>query len=518
MTRLASYSLPQSKVPFPHSSVSKTVQTKNIGRLRLNWFVMGAAFGAVVSFMMQQLGASFATWETSPQPGAIIELDTEPQPLTPIDELAQLDASDAVSVEQALSVEDSSAVSAPSDEVADIPAIPEILAEMTVTAEADEREPNSPQHIIHRLKRGDTLATILTDHQVPYSEAHKAVQAMRKAYNPRNLRPGHELNLELHPHTEDDSLYQLSSMRIDLNGIESVMLTRLEEGGFAAEKVKAELQPALTLAGGTITNSLFETGSANGIPNGVLAELVKAYSYDVDFQREIHRGDQVEVLFDRMLTEDGDEAGYGDIHYAQLKLRGEPIRIFRYQDKDGVVGFYDENGESIVKALLKTPVDGARISSGYGMRRHPVLGYNKMHKGTDFAAPTGTPIFAAGDGVVERQGWVGGYGNYIKIRHNDTYSTAYGHMHRFGKGMKKGARVKQGQIIGYVGSTGRSTGPHLHYEVHKHGRQVNPMAERFKAGRTLKGKELAQFKDKVVKIEQQVASMPRHSTTVASSH
>jgi murein DD-endopeptidase MepM/ murein hydrolase activator NlpD len=199
-------------------------------------------------------------------------------------------------------------------------------------------------------------------------------------------------------------------------------------------------------------------------------------------------------MFDEYRDEDGQMAKTGNISVAEMVLSGQKIRLYRYKAKDGFVDYYSATGQSVRKALLRTPIDGARISSGFGRRRHPILGYTRMHKGLDFAARRGTPIYAAGDGVVDFAGRNGGYGKYVRIRHTGIYKTAYAHMHRYGKGVRTGRRVRQGQIIGYVGSTGRSTGPHLHYEVHKNGRQVNPRSIKLPSGRTLKGRELTAFK------------------------
>lgn len=498
MTKLAATAYP---LNFHYSqptirSNARPVSAKRLNGVRLNWFIIGALFGIILSFLLN-IGVKHALDVAT---NKLLTSETTVASL-----LAPADESDLPPVP----------VIDPLDAFNDIPfpiesaELSEETAQEIETAKA--HRPTAPKMIQHTMKRGDALLNLLTSQAIDYQEAHQVIQTLKKTYNPRNLRPGHDISMTVAPSDENPDRMVLADLAIELNAIDRVELTRSEDG-FVAKKTQKPLSKELTLAGGTITNSLFETGYDNGIPDGVLAELVQAYSYDVDFQREIQRGDQMEVLFEKQVTNEGEAVGYGDILYATLKLRGKPLNIYRYQDS-----YYDENGESIIKALLKTPVNGARISSGYGKRRHPILGYTKMHKGTDFAAPTGTPIYAAGEGTVVFKGRKGGYGNYIKIKHNDTYSTAYAHMHRYGKGIRKGHKVKQGQIIGYVGSTGRSTGPHLHYEVIKHGRQVNPMKEKFKTGKVLKGKELAAFKKSMTKIKQQVASMPRSQTTVASS-
>ncbi len=217
----------------------------------------------------------------------------------------------------------------------------------------------------------------------------------------------------------------------------------------------------------------------------------------------------MDVLFERFETKDGEVAGHGDVIFADLDLGDRDLRIYRYVDKNGNVDYYNEKGESVRKALPKTPINGAQITSGYGMRNHPILGYSKMHRGVDFGAPTGTPIYAAGDGVVEFVGQKGGYGNYLRIKHNNKYASAYAHISRFASGVAPGHRVKQGQIIAYVGSTGMATGPHLHYEILVNNEQVNPSNVKFKTGNVLGGKELVAFRKNMHHIEHPARSTAR---------
>jgi murein DD-endopeptidase MepM/ murein hydrolase activator NlpD len=266
------------------------------------------------------------------------------------------------------------------------------------------------------------------------------------------------------------------------------------ETGYKAQAIARPLTRVTAHAAGHIDSSLYVAGVEAGLSQSTLADLIHIFSFDVDFQRDIRRGDQFALMFDEYRDEDGQMAKTGNISVAEMVLSGQKIRLYRYKAKDGFVDYYSASGQSVRKALLRTPIDGARISSGFGRRRHPILGYTRMHKGLDFAARRGTPIYAAGDGVVDFAGRNGGYGKYVRIRHTGTYKTAYAHMHRYGKGVRTGRRVRQGQIIGYVGSTGRSTGPHLHYEVHKNGRQVNPRSIKLPSGRKLKGRELTAFK------------------------
>ncbi|MCI5050597.1 MAG: peptidoglycan DD-metalloendopeptidase family protein [Rickettsiales bacterium] len=453
---------------------------KRVNGVRFSWFVIGSLFGLGMSFLMNLFVSNvvFPKYQ---------DLITEQQDTKQVADLDPLTFTE----------EDQK----PLDE--------------TVAVPAEPAKPAFPRDVTMRVEKGDTLLNMLVREEVDYDEAVDVIGALKKTYDPRQMRIGQKIAVTLNAHAEATGKATVDTLSIRLSKLESVQLERLPGGAFFVENQVKEQKPHLTYAGGIIDSSLFQTGYENDVPNGVLAQLMNAYSYDVDLQREIRQGDKMEVLFERMMTEDGDEAGYGKVYYAMLKLRNDEKKIYRFEDKKGHVGFYDINGESVIKALLKTPVNGARISSGYGKRRHPILGYTKMHKGVDFAAPTGTPIYAAGDGVVKYRGRKGGYGNYVSIRHNSKYTTAYAHMKGFARGIKNGARVKQGQVIGYVGSTGRSTGPHLHYEVHKYGSQVNPRKERFKTGRILKGTELANFKKEVNRINGRVAALSKETTKVA---
>ena len=244
--------------------------------------------------------------------------------------------------------------------------------------------------------------------------------------------------------------------------------------------------------------------SANDIPDPALAEYIRVMGFSVDFQREIRRGDAFELLYEQQIDQiTGDVIGT-ELHYAGLMLSGKQLGFYRYDHDGSRVGWYDRDGNSAARTLIRTPISGARLSSSYGMRKHPISGYNKMHKGVDFAAPSGTPIIAAGSGVITKSGWLGAYGRYVSIRHNGTYSTAYAHMSRIARGITPGARVEQGQIIGYVGSSGRSTGPHLHYEILVNNRKVNPLTVSLPTGEKIPPELLAPFKKRVELVEAEV--------------
>ncbi|MBY0406763.1 MAG: peptidoglycan DD-metalloendopeptidase family protein [Rickettsiales bacterium] len=390
-------------------------------------------------------------------------------------------------------------MAAPQTAAAPAPAAPAALASLAPAAQQDVY----PLILDLKVSDGDTLMNILTDTGVSYNEAHQAVESLRKLYNPKNLDIGQSVSVTL---AKSGNEPVISSLSVPMSNVASVQVTRKGDGVFAAKEIKAQLFQESARAGGEITSSLYETGINSGIPANILGELISAYSYDVDFQRDIHSGDRIDVLFERLQTKEGTVAENGNVLFAELTLSGKPIRIYRFADKAGNVDFYNEKGESIRKALLRTPINGAKITSGFGMRSHPILGYSKMHRGVDFGAPTGTPIYAAGDGIVSFSGKKGGYGNYLSIKHDKKYASAYAHISRFASGIAPGKKVKQGQIVAYVGSTGHSTGPHLHYEILVNNTQVNPAGIKFKTGNVLGGKELAAFKKNVAYIQAQLAS------------
>ena len=270
---------------------------------------------------------------------------------------------------------------------------------------------------------------------------------------------------------------------------------------FEYEIRQIELFEEKIFISGEITTSLYEAMKKAGLSELIITEIIRIYSFDVDFQRDIYEGDYFEALFTRRKNDQGKTVQIEDPEYLVLSSRGTPLIYYLYSN-DEFSEYFDENGKGMTKSLMKTPINGARLSSNYGMRKHPILGYNKMHKGVDFAAPTGTPIFAAGNGVVEFAGKNGSYGNYIRIRHDSTYKTAYAHLNGFKKGVYGGVRVKQGDVIGFVGSTGRSTGPHLHYEIIVNGKQVNPSTLKLPSGRKLNDQQLGELK-KLVDLKNQ---------------
>ncbi|WP_254870273.1 M23 family metallopeptidase [Thalassospira sp. HF15] len=365
------------------------------------------------------------------------------------------------------------------------------------------------------LEKGSNLMATLTATGLERTSAYNAIEALRDVFNPRKLRAGQEFDLVYAADPQDDfELLDLMSFQPDPETIVSVSRT---DEGYQASSDKIELTAARNVASGTIEQSLFLAAERNGVPIPVLMDLIELYSYEVDFQRDIQPGDSFEVMYQELTNDAGERVRFGDVLYASMTLSGHEVRLYSYTDSNGETDFYNQKGESYRRALMRTPINGARLSSGYGKRKHPILGYTKMHKGIDFAAPTGTPIFAAGNGTIAKIGRNGGYGNYILIRHNDSYDTAYAHMKGFAKGLRQGSRVKQGDVIGYVGTTGRSTGPHLHYEILKNHVQVNPIRVKMPSGKTLKGDELDRFLADSDVLRQQYAELSIGNRKIASA-
>lgn len=355
--------------------------------------------------------------------------------------------------------------------------------------------PPPPPEIIKTVKAGagDTFMKLLVKAGADRSSAHSAIGAMRKTYHPRYLKRGQKIAVTLQPISWGMKTGEFIGYHFDPTVEESIKVSRLENGRFTVQKTKRILHRKDVRISGSIQSSLYVSASKAGLRASTLADLIRLLSWDVDFQRDIQKNDKFDVMVERLHQQNGDFARWGKILYAELVLSGKPVRLYRYESKNHGVEYFDEKGRSAQKALMKTPINGARLSSRFGRRRHPILGFTRMHRGVDFAAPRGTPIYAAGNGTVTYAGRKGGYGNYIRIRHNGRYSTAYAHLKGIKRGVRKGRRVTQGQVIGYVGSTGRSTGPHLHYEVHVNGRQANPLKLRLPSGRKLKGNELKRF-------------------------
>ena len=339
-----------------------------------------------------------------------------------------------------------------------------------------------------KVKSGDTLEKILKKSGFQNKEITEVIKETKKIFNPKNLIIGKEITIKY----EDKDKKYINSIFIPLEFNKNFYLEKIDEK-FIAEITSKKTQKRLVKKNGFITDSLYLSGLRAGIDKKAINEMIAIFSFSVDFQRDILRNDNFEIFYEEeFIKYDKSNKNLGKILYASLELQSlGSLKLFRFDSDNGKIEYFDENGKSAKKLLMKTPVDGARLSSGFGMRKHPILGYNVKHRGVDFAAPKGTPIYAAGDGIIEKKGWNGAYGKYIRIRHANNFKTAYAHLSKFNK--TPGGRVKQRQIIGYVGSTGRSTGPHLHFEILKNNIRINPQKLKLPSGRKLKGEELQRF-------------------------
>ncbi|MDA7838229.1 peptidoglycan DD-metalloendopeptidase family protein [Candidatus Pelagibacter sp.] len=353
------------------------------------------------------------------------------------------------------------------------------------------------KNIDHKISSGETFDKILNNYSIPNEEIAKIKKKLNSDYDIDNLKP----NLEIKITIDQSNNKKITSFLFPVSRIEKIQLTKnLDSNLFEKKIIITNLNKRIVFKEGKITQSLYKTAIDLNVQPNVIIEFARIYGFQIDFQRDIRKNDNFQIMYEVFEDDDGRVFETGNIIFADLKLSGKNNALY-YFEKKGSEGHYDENGKSVEKALMKTPINGARLSSAFGMRKHPIDGFNKMHRGTDFAAPMGTPIMASGSGLITRARWCGGGGNCIKIKHNSTYETIYAHMKNFARGIKEGIRVKQGQIIGYVGSTGKSTGPHLHYEVVVNGKKVNSQRLKLPSGKTLKGKERKIFEVEKIKLD-----------------
>ena len=349
--------------------------------------------------------------------------------------------------------------------------------------------------ISHKIQAGETFNNILEEYNLNKDDISILNTKISKKVNLNKLNTNQKIYFIL-----DQTNNSVKEFVFQISSKERIILTRdIEKGKFNQEIILTQLKKKIEYSENIILQSLYRSASAKKIPSSVIIEFARIYGFQVDFQRDVRKKDKFQIMYEVFVDENKKIIETGNILFANLILSGEDNSLY-YFDKKESLGHYDKNGKSIQKALMKTPINGARLSSPYGMRKHPIDGFNKMHRGTDFAAPMGTPIMASGSGVIKKAGWCGGGGNCIVIKHNSTYKTIYAHMSKFAKGIRSGVRVKQGQTIGYVGSTGKSTGPHLHYEVLINGKRVNSQTLKLPSGKTLKGEERKLFETKKIKL------------------
>lgn len=343
------------------------------------------------------------------------------------------------------------------------------------------------------IKEGYSLVQLLKSIGINDNDAQLATEELSNVYDPYAIGPGQKVKVTFEILDTEGKDINFSAMEISISKSQKIQVTKLENNLFFAHIFVSKTQPKLVYIHATVGATLFSAAMHAGLSHEMFNELIKAYSFDVDFQRDVVRGNELEVLYEALYDDDGKLISNGDILYTSLKINRGRFTIYRYTTPDGKYDYYTEDGNSVQKSLLRTPVNGARISSGYGNRRHPIMGFTKMHKGVDFAAPKGTPVYAAGDGTILEIRRKGSYGKYINIFHSGSYSTIYAHLSGFATHLRRGSKVRQGQIIGYVGSTGRSTGPHLHYEVIQNGKHINPLTINSDTGKRLSGTEQELF-------------------------
>ncbi|MDC1140163.1 M23 family metallopeptidase [Candidatus Pelagibacter sp.] len=351
--------------------------------------------------------------------------------------------------------------------------------------------------IDHKITSGETFDKILNKYSIPNEKILEIKKNLDSDYNLNNLKTNLNIKLTI----DQSNNKKINSFLFPVSRTKKIQLTRnLETDVFEKKIIITNLIKKILYKEGKILQSLYKTAIDLNVQPNMIIEYARIYGFQVDFQRDIRKNDNFKIMYEVFEDENGKVFETGNILFADLKLSGVNNALY-YFDKKGSEGHYDGSGKSVEKALMKTPINGARLSSSFGMRKHPIDGFNKMHRGTDFAAPSGTPIMASGSGVITRARWCGGGGNCIKIKHNSTYETIYAHMKSFARGIKEGLRVKQGQIIGYVGSTGKSTGPHLHYEVIINGKKVNSQKLKLPSGKTLKGNERKIFEVAKIKLD-----------------
>ena len=358
------------------------------------------------------------------------------------------------------------------------------------------------KEVSYVIKNNDTVEKILKEFNIRNSDI-RDVSIQLKKKKLANIYSGRKLSLIVKK--LEDGSNTIVNLIYPINNTSSVEIRKIQNRYLVKENI-LQLYKKEVVVKNEIKNNLYSSAMEAGIEPNIIVEFARIFGFEVDFQRDIRKGDWFEILYEKFKDDNNKVRDTGKIIYASMYVNGEEINLynFRYNNDEE---FYDIKGKSITKSLMKTPINGARLSSSFGMRKHPILGYNKMHRGTDFAAPSGTPIMASGSGTVTRARWCGGGGNCVKIKHNSTYETIYAHMKSFAKGIKEGRKVKQGQIIGYVGSTGLSTGPHLHYEVIVNGKKVNSQKLKLPSGKILKGEERKQFELDRIKIDLKLASL-----------
>ena len=362
-----------------------------------------------------------------------------------------------------------------------------------ITSELNPRYVN----IEYTVKQGDTYESIINGLDVPNIEKKKILKIITKNKNLNVLKLNQKISFKI----DKKNNTKIKNFIIEIDKKNNIFFERTDDNStFISKIIEKNLIKKITFKEAIIKDSLYNTAIKIGIKPNTIIEFARLYGFQVDFQRDIWKNDTFQIIYEEFKNREGSIIESGNIIYANLSVQNTDLKLYKFE-YENKIDYFDENGKSIRKTLMKTPINGARLSSSFGKRKHPILGFTKMHTGTDFAAPKGTPIMASGDGIITKASWCGGGGNCVKIKHNSTYQTVYAHMSKFGRGIKKGVRVKQGQIIGYVGSTGLSTGPHLHYEVIENGKKINSQKLKLPSGKVLKGNLRKKFEVNKIKID-----------------
>ncbi len=372
-----------------------------------------------------------------------------------------------------------------------------VYLQKTLKSVSSSLEPRY-EEVDHIIQPGENFDKILNDLKLEKNEREK----INKFINSNKKKFKVYVNQKIKFEIDNLNEKKITKIILSINKKKDLVIKRNSNNLFEYSEIVKEFTIKKVYKENTIKNSLYKSAVEKKIDPNIIVQFAQIYGFQVDFQRDIKRNDSFQIVYEELINENSQTVDFGNIIYANLILQGKPLELYYfYSNKEKINDHFDLRGQSIKKTLMKTPINGARLSSNFGMRKHPILGYNKMHQGTDFAAPMGTPIMASGTGQILKAGWCGGGGNCVKIRHNSTYSTVYAHMSKFARGIKKGVRVSQGQIIGYVGSTGLSTGPHLHYEVIKNGKKINSQTLKLPSGKKLTGKLREDFELEKIKID-----------------
>ena len=356
--------------------------------------------------------------------------------------------------------------------------------------------------IEYKARNGDSIQRILYEQKIPSNEVNNAMNALRREYNASTLRNEQKVYLVI---KKDKNGNSLSRLTVNIDGITSIHVFLNKDNVYETKRITKILTKKNHFVETTIDRGIYSTAKQSGIENSIVAQFARLYGFEIDFQRDLRNNDKIKVFYERFLDDDGVAQRTGNIIYSEIKNSDKNIILYRYEYPNGAVGYFTPEGKSIERTLMRTPINGAKLSSRYGFRIHPILGYNLMHQGTDFAAAVGTPVMASGAGVVEYAGWKGGYGKFVTIRHSSTYQTNYAHLSDYAKGIRRGARVQQGQVIGYLGSTGSSTGPHLHYEVVVGGKKQNSQTLKLPSAAPLEGNNKNFFEIQKRNIESLIA-------------